>query len=113
MVPNNLVCSVEDDRVGIGRGVTLAGTLKHAQVIIAVAKGNHVINLQFFSQMVDPVAFATEAVVNVDPVQSGFLVRARPFPARESQCLSRRQGEAHQGMLALTFHASRYPARRR
>ena len=73
MVPDHFVCGVQNHRVGICRGITLAGALKHAQVIVAVAKGNHVINLQFFSQMVDPVAFTAEAVVYVDPVQSRFF----------------------------------------
>ena len=79
MVPDNLVRGVKNHRVGVDRGVALAGRFKHAQVIVPVAERDHVINPELFSQIVDPVAFAAKAVVNIDPVQSGFFGRMLPY----------------------------------
>ena len=69
MVPNDLISGIQNDGVRVLRGVPLVRTLKHAEVVITIPEGDHVLDVQLSSEMVDGVALTAHAVVNIDPVQ--------------------------------------------
>ena len=52
--------------------VALAGTVEHAQIIVAIPERNDVFYVEFRAEVVNRVTLASQTVVDVDPVQRRF-----------------------------------------